>query len=400
MKKRISFLTLVAVLLLTSCSNDTNGIDPQSLPKDAKLTITLQGTPSVSRSTGSTVPSSESAIQRVVVGVFFNSGATNVIQEFTAAQLTGGASIASLYCAGDDTNDQTVMVVANAPAGTFAGTANLTDFMGKTVLLSETLKDDGDPQVAQSHQTALNLPMSGSVTSAIAPGATTASATVSLYRLVSRVSLTSVKTKFNAAGLYPNAEFKITDVFLYSGNSVSSVDPGTANPTTLSTPISGIDNLGAQSTAWLTHDLSASSSFTGGSSETEILPVNTAYWFYTFGNATASQTKLVIKGEWDEGGNGYTADTNGDAVVYYPVIINKLQPGTTINDGISDLTASDGVNHKGDGVILRNSTYSVSVVISGKGSSTPDADVIPAYLNVTINAEDWSLNLSQDVIFE
>ncbi len=397
MKKRTMFLAFVAGLILASCSNDTNEVDPQSLPKDAKLTITLQGTPSVSRSTGTTVPSSESGIQRVVVGVFFNSGATNVIQEFTAAQLTGGGSIASLYCAGDNANTQTVMVVANAPVGTFAGTANLTGFIGKTVALSETLKDASGAVL--SYQTAENLPMSGSVTSTIAPGAAAASASVSLYRLVSRVSLTSAKTKFNAAGLYPNAKFKITDVFLYNGNSVSSVDPGTTNPATLSTPISGIDNSGAQSTAWLTHDLSAASSFTGGSSETEILPASTAYWFYTFGNATASQTKLVIKGEWDENGDGDSGDAN-EGVVYYPVIINKLQPGTTINDGTSDLTASDGTSHKGDGVILRNSTYGISVVISGKGSPSPDTDVIPAYLNVTITAEPWGLNLTQNVNFE
>jgi len=397
MKKRVVLLALAAGLLSASCSNDANETDPQSLPKDAKLTVTLQGTTSVSRSTGSAVPTDENTIQRVAVGVFFNAGTTNVIKEFTASELTAASGLASLYCAGAN-EDQTVVVVANAPAGTFAGAANLTDFISNTVALSKTLEDANG--TAQTYQTAVNLPMSGSVTSAIAAGATAATATVPIYRLVSRVSLSSVKTQFDATGLYPNAKFKITDVFLYNGNSVSSVDPGTANPATLSTPLSGFDDTGAVTAyTWLTHDLSGASSSTGGLTATEILPASTVYWFYTFGNATANQTKLVIKGEWDENGDGDLLDS-GEGVVYYPVIINKLQPGTTINDGTNDLTASDDTTHKGDGIILRNSTYAISAIIKGKGSSSPATDVIPAYLSVTISAQAWGLNLTQSVTFE
>ena len=398
MKTKNVFLAFVACLLLASCSNDTNEVDLQSLPKDAKLTVTLQGTTSLSRSTGSAVPATENAIQRVAVGVFFNGGSTNVIKEFTAAELTAASGLASLYCAGAS-EDQTVVVVANAPAGTFASAASLTDFIGKTIALSEALKDASS--VVQPYQTAVNLPMSGSVTSAIAAGATAATATVPLYRLVSRISLSSVTTQFDATGLYPNAKFKITDVFLYNGNSVSSVDPGTANPATLSAPLSGIDDTGAATAyTWLSHDLSGASSFTGGVLATETLPASTVYWFYTFGNSIADQTKLVIKGEWDEGGNGYTEGANGDAVVYYPVVINKLQPGTVINDGTSDLTVSDGTAHKGDGIVLRNSTYDISALVKGKGSSSPATNVIPAYLSVTIHAENWGLNLTQSVTFD
>ncbi len=392
MKKKLVFLTFVAGALLASCSNDANQIDPQSLPKDAKLTVTLQGTNPVSRSTGATVPATENAIQRVAVGVFFSNNSTNVIKEFTAAELTAAGGTANLYCAGASTA-QTVVVVANAPAGTFAGTTNLSGFVGKTLALAETLKDASG--TAQSYQTSVNLPMSGSVSSTIAEGATTATATVPIYRLVSRVSLSSVKTQFDATGVYPNAKFKVTDVFLYSGNSVSSVDPGTANPTTLSTPLSGMNDSGTTVTSWLTHSIAGTS--TGGTTLTELLSAK--YWFYTFGNATANQTKLVIKGEWDENGDGDILDS-GEGVVYYPVIINKLQPGTVINDGTSDLGSSDNTAHKGDGVILRNSTYAVSVVIKGKGSSSPSTDVIPAYLSVTINVQGWSLDLSQTITFE
>lgn len=394
MKKKVMFLIFVAGVLLASCGNDANQIDPQSLPKDAKLTVTLQGTNPVSRSTGATVPATENAIQRVAVGVFFSNNSTNVIKEFTAAELTAAGGTANLYCAGASTA-QTVVVVANAPAGTFAGTTNLSGFVGKTLALAETLKDASG--TAQSYQTSVNLPMSGSVSSTITEGATTATATVPIYRLVSRVSLSSVKTQFDATGLYPNAKFKITDVFLYSGNSLSSVNPGTANPATISTPLSGINDSGTTVTSWLTHSIAGTS--TGGTTATEILPASTVYWFYTFGNATANQTKLVIKGEWDENGDGDILDS-GEGVVYYPVIINKLQPGTVINDGTDDLESSDNTAHKGDGVILRNSTYAVSVVIKGKGSSSPGTDVIPAYLSVTINVQGWSLNLSQTITFE
>lgn len=394
MKTMNVLLAFSVSLLMAACQSETTETDPQSLPKDAKLTVTLQGTSSVSRSMGATVPTTENTINRVVVGVFFSGGSTNVIKEFTAADLTAGGGTANLYCAGAS-DTQTVVVVANAPAGTFAGTTNLSGFIGKTLALSETLKDaSGNPQ---SYQTSVNLPMSGSVSSVIAQGATTATATVPIYRLVSRVSLSSVKTQFDASGLYPNAKFKVTDVFLYNGNSVSSVDPGTANPATLSTPLSGINDSGTTVTSWLTHSIAGTS--TGGTTATDILPASTVYWFYTFGNVTANQTKLIIKGEWDENGDGDILDS-GEGVVYYPVIINKLQPGTVINDGSNNIGSSDNTAHKGDGVILRNSTYNVSAVIKGKGSNSPGTDVIPAYLSVTINVQEWGLNLTQSVVFE
>lgn len=382
MKTMNVLLAFSVSLLMAACQSETMETDPQTLPKDAKLTVTLQGTSSVSRSTGATVPATENAIQRVVVGVFFSSGSTNVIKEFTAADLTAGGGTANLYCAGASTA-QTVVVVTNAPEGAFAGTTNLSGFTGKTLALSETLKDASG--TAQSYQTSANLPMSGSVSSVITQGATTATATVLIYRLVSRVSLSSVKTQFDANGLYPNAKFKVTDVFLYNGNSVSSVDPGTADPATLSTPLSGINDSGTTVTNWLTHSIAGTS--TGGATATQILPASTVYWFYTFGNATANQTKLVIKGEWDENGDG-TKDAN----VYYPVIVNKIQPGTTIDGPDS--------GNKGDGKVHRNSTYDVSVIIKGKGSDNPDTDVIPAYLQVTVTVADWALNLTQSVVFE
>ncbi|MCI1682654.1 MAG: fimbrial protein [Bacteroides sp.] len=400
MKKSALFFVFATGLLLASCGDSANDPDPQSLPKDAKMSITLQGTP-VSRSTGAALPSDnddgEKKINRVAVGIFFsndNSNKVNTVKEFEADVLSSNKT-PLITCASG--TGQKVVVVVNAPANTFVGADGkpknintYSDFVAKTVALSGTVETIEGVQ----QQTSTNLPMSGEASLSIAAGATISDFSVAVSRLVARVSLSSFKTQFESTGLYPSAEFKITDVFMYKANSVSSVEPALDFPTGLGTPLSGEDT----DNEWLKETITGATA-TGETSENLL---TSKYWFYVFANSydaetSASQTRLVIKGEWYEKGSA-TPDA-GDGTVYYPVVINQLQPGTEIKDGATPPITEAG-SKKGDGKVYRNCKYDVSVVIKGKGGSTPDANISPANLNVSIVPAGWSLDLSQTVVFE
>jgi len=402
MKKSVLFFAFATGLLLASCGGDSvNDPDPQSLPKDAKMSITLQGTP-VSRSTGA-LPSDnddgEKNINRVAVGIFFsndNSNKVNTVKEFASTDLSGNKT-PLITCASG--TGQKVVVVVNAPANTFVDTdgkpkvSDYSGFVAKTVALSGTVETIEEVQ----QQTSTNLPMSGEASLDIAAGATISNFSVDVSRLVARVSLSSFNTQFETTGLYPSAEFKITDVFMYKANSTSSVQPDLTIFPAVTNPIGGIDNLGAATSyTWLTESIAGTA--TGGISANLL---TSKYWFYVFGNNTTTateQTRLVIKGEWDEDGLGFSPGTGGDAVVYYPVVVNQLQPGTEIKDGATPITVAG--DKKGDGKVYRNCTYDVSVVIKGKGGNTPDENISPANLNVSIVPAGWSLDLSQTVVFE
>lgn len=389
MKTMNVLLAFSVSLLMAACQSETTETDPQSLPKDAKLTVTLQGT-ALSRATGTSsdfpkdIDTGEKNLNRVVVGVFFSNKTVNVIKEFTSSDITAYKT-PQITCA--SSNNQKIVVVANVPASAgLASALSYDEFIAKTVALSETLNNvSGTPQ---SYQTSVNLPMSGENSDVdISAGATGLNPSVTISRLVARVSLSSVKTQFESAGRYPAAKFKITNVFLYNAASISNVHP-TADFPTITEFGEGLNNSAAADYTWLNHSITGTAN--GGATSTENLPSSALYWFYTFANdpsTSSKSTKLVIKGEWDENGDG-----TKDADVYYPVIVNKIQPGTTIN-------GSDSGN-KGDGKVHRNSTYDVSVIIKGKGSDNPDTDVIPAYLQVTVTVADWALNLTQSVVFE
>jgi hypothetical protein len=400
MKKNVFFLigaaACTALLSLTACGSDE--IDYSRLPKDAKLSLNLQGTggddahvdgtrtAGITRTTGATFPSNESTLKRITVGVFFAGGTTNVIQEVEASKLAGGSTAPDILCTAG--NGQTVIVVANAPTGIFAAAATQAEFIAKTVALQQTV---GTSSV---WQTADNLPMSGQNSVDIVAGSTPTTATVSLSRLVARVSVSSIRTAFDPAGQYRDATFKLTDIYLYNVPATSNVQSDlTLFPVTTAFT-AGIDDNGlpVAGSDYLRHALQATA--VGGSSGNLIN--GAPYWFYAFANQEGTKPvdpnapqplKLVLKGEFDADGAGSKAAVT----MHYPVVINKAQPGTSFTGG--DL-------NNGNANVYRNATYDVTVTIKGKGSDSPEDDVEQAYLTVNVTVAPWALNLAQDVTFE
>ena len=344
-------------LSLAACGSEENENTEQPQKMEARFELTLKGTTVNTRSTGDNLPSAdnEKTIGRVAVAIFDKDGKVIIIQEFT--QTTG---IVVNCTPGENC---TGIVVANAPEGHFKGVGTKANFIAKTTDLT---------------QTATELPMSGEIKSGTEDAATTtftlqagqtSTLSAKVSRLVARVAITSIKTNFDAAGQYADATFKAKKIFMHNANTKSTVNP--SNPTG-SVPLSGKTdgtNPGLQNSLDRVIDATA---FT------------TPYWFYTFAHDATTPTKLVIYGEFDPDGTGSAAAES----VYYPVVVNKSQAGTSI-----------GGDSGTDSTIQPNSTYTITATIKGKGVDDPDKDIDPAIVNLTVKVAGWALNITQDVDF-
>ena len=360
-------LTVAATLSLTACGSEENENTEQN-KMEARLELTLKGTSVNTKATDTALPTDENEkkVNRVAVAIFDKDGKVIIIKEFTK---TSGIVV---NCAPDE--NCTGIVVANAPENHFAGVSTKAAFIATTVDLT---------------QTSTALPMSGEIKSGTGDAATatftlkpgvTSSLTAEVSRLVARVAINSIKTAFDGSGQYAKATFTAKKIFLHNANTKSSVDPGTP---TVTVPLSG-------KTDGTNADLQTSMDY--AITETAYA---TPYWFYTFAHDKTSPTKLVIYGKFDADGTG-TAATEED--VYYPVVVNKLQAGTTINDGSTDISDATTAG-KGDATIIRNSTYTITATIKSKGVDDPDKDIDPAIVNLTVTVAPWKFTISQDVTF-
>lgn len=359
------FVACLATLFFASCSKETTDPEPQPGEKTARLELTLEGTKTVNgRATGGTLPTSEGNIKTIAIGVFNSDKTVNVIAEPTVVQ--SGGVLAGINCMPGTVD---IIVVANAPAGTFAGVMTKDAFIAKTVALSVTQ--------TSNVQTSDNLPMSGEATGVALTAGSNKAQTISLSRLVARISISSIQTAFDQNGAYKNATFKVDKVFLYNAMSTSTVIP-TTQPTGTA-PIHGAtapNGAYAAGTAWLLDVITP-------------VDVKTAYttphWFYTFANdGKSAPTKFVISGQFDADGAG--SDTA--EAVYYPIVVNKQQTGTIITGG------------GGDSTIKRNSEYKLSATIKSKGVSDPAENIDPATLTLTVEVAPWALTITQDVTFD
>jgi len=370
--KKENFLcaALMAVALLCSCSNVANGPNEE---QSGTLKLTVTGTP-VSRATGE-VPTQadENTVASVTVGLFDHT--SHVATSITEGTLTSGAITISNVPA---STTQDVIVVANAPSGAFAGATTLDAFRAKTMALTQTSK---------------NLPMSGEVTGTAIKVGSTVSATVNISRLVARVQLASLNTNFSSTGAYANASFTLDSVFVYKANGTSAVgivSTGTQLVTT--NPLYGfgmkiVDGGSVIPAATGLFDaLSPSKDITSDA-------YTTKYYYYTFENyypkgidenSKLSATKLVLAGTFYPDKNDKTKSYH----VYYPVVVNRDQTGTTIDN--------TSVNNTG---IQRNNIYSIAATISGIGVSSPADFIEPSNLNVQVTVSDWNLTVNQTVNF-
>lgn len=354
----VFFCCTIFLLQFTGCKSD---VSEYEINKNATLDISLQGTSSLSRSQGTSLPSNEDRINTLAVGVFYADGSVNLIAE---PEITD-TFVSSLSCSPGICD---IAVVANAPSGTFSGVSNRDDFMNKVISLNTT--------ASGGIQTSDNLPMSGIAESVELKVGVTTRASIVLSRLVARVSLSNVRTEFDPKGQYSNATLGIDKVFLYDANGTSKVTPGTYTvPSSVVRLYGGTVNNGTweSGTPYLLNELSTPQS-----------TINMPHWFYTFANTDMFRpTKLVLSGMFDADGSGsvYAARR-----VYYPIVVNKAQLGTHIE-------GSGG----GTSTISRNTSYCISAVIKGAGAETPEINIEPVEMQLTLTVSHWELTLLQDV---
>lgn len=363
-----------ATLSLTACGSDENESVNQPKEKTARLELTLVGTPADSRATGELPTDDESQINRLTVAVFTGAegNPVNALHEFTGDDIkdaAGGVTGKKITMLCEPGTGQTIYVVANAASKLFAGVTNLAGFQARLALLSETTKSAGTGDVTDA-QKANNLPMLGIATGKDFTAGGELKAEIALSRLVARVSISSIKTAFDAAGQFKDATFKVDAVYLKNANSsVNMKKEG-------SVPING-GHEGAVVTQYLYETVA---------SHTANTELKTPYYFYTFPNVSEDNpTRLIIKGTFDADGKGATKVTR-----YYPIVINKKQANTTI-------TAGQGTDK---GSIAFNTKYVLTAVIKGEGAPDDKTDIDPATLQLTVTVADWALTIRQDVTFE
>jgi hypothetical protein len=334
-----------------------------------------------------------------------NTGAGKVVttQELPSPSTSGTNTVNTTTAA------KYIAVVANAPTGYFSGLTTLSAFMAKVADLGYTTSSDGNTAYAVAtgvnSQTITALPMYSAVqiigTGTLGANSTT-NVTSTLIRMVSRISLTNITTSFENSGAYAGATFVPKEVFIYNGN--TTYDWDNTMPLTPSfqsgesTDASCVINATLPSYAYLSSGVATmtgtalTTSYSSTATELAYLKdgSNTTgsdnpYYFYVFPNtsssagATTNATKIVIKGLWTF--NSVTS------TMYYPILINHAQTGTTI-------TGTPGT----DTQVAPNTRYAMKAVIRSIGVASPASNIDPASIALTISVSAWA-DAGQTTVF-
>lgn len=378
-----ALFSVIFAVLASSCTENSSSQPTLEKPKNATVKLVVMGTSEVNSramgEVGGSLPTKESNINTLAVGIFdANDGSVNVVAECT---VENNVVKDDILCSAGLCD---VIVVANAPVGTFDGVQTKAEFLQKTVALSQTAVND--VQISD------NLPMSGQIPNSINFVANTVTpVSVALTRLVARISIESIKTKFAAANGNANATFTLDKIFISNALSTSRIAPGDATFTMPANPLwidgghLAADNSWIPGEKYLLNEITPVVLSGVGTNEYTI-----PTWFYAFANNDQDHpTKLVIGGYYDSDGAGGSA---APTYVYYPIVINQAQFGTDFEG-----TGKDEVHN---GTITRNVDYHVRATIAKKGVATPDEEISTAELQFTITVPEWELGITQEVEIE
>ena len=376
---------LAFAALASSCSGEDESAG-RNMAKTALLRLNVSGTGAAStRATAAALPENESAVHRLAIGLFYADGSVNTIVESAVESggTAGTLAVKDILCSPGVCD---VIVIANVPEGTFAGVQTKNEFVGKNVSLVQTVRN--------GQQASDLLPMSGiSEQPVTLEAGKTVSASINLSRLVTRISISSIRSAFSLN--YAGATFMLDRIFLCNALEASRVSPGDVTQTMPANPAwlhGGMTSeqpdgsfLWTEGAGFLLNDVTPSEGILITSDEYTV-----PYWFYAFANNdAANRTKLVLSGYFDPDGS---VGPKTPVYVYYPIVVNRLQTGTIITP--SGSVSQDGT---GDGTIVRNRDYRIKAVIKGDGEPTPGTEVVPSNLELTVSVDDWTLKIVQEV---
>lgn len=384
MKKNSLLLTgLLTLGFLSSCSNSDDSTNKSTESKT--MTLSISGASYGNTRTSGTSPTDESTVKNLIVAIFDGSTVENILTIQSPEVSSGVITQKITYKA----STPIIKVIANVPASTFSNITTVDGFNAALANLDNTTgsySSDGTftPAVGSNtsvgHQSSDILPMIGTAGSIGSNGI----ASVSLYRMISRISIGNVCTAFS--GPYEGWKLKIDQIFIANAptnstfSSIWDTNGGNTAATT-SSLMQGETTNENNYKSYLGSGLLAS-----GGVDATTSAYTTNHYFYVFPNKStifSSQTKLIIKAE--------LYDNNGadQGTFYYPIVVNRAQSGTTFNT----------TSIANDGTVKANVTYAITASISGKGVSNATDDLKPADINLSVSVSDWSAELTQDVKF-
>ena len=405
---------LAMTFMMSSCSSENdavttdNGLKTISLDFSAtNLKTRAIGDPADATGYIVGLDSKEARLSRLAIGIF-NGTATSSINEISPDNTTKEANSTSYTAsfnaqaaAGND-----VYIVANAPENFFSGQTTLANFQKMNVLdLGYTTSADGNTNYtsgATTKQVQTALPMNCTLSTLTAGSGADKNKLVvtdgiAMKRLVARVGINSIKISIPSSGMYAGDTFTPTEVFVYNAATSINPDGTTILPTEPSnsgesTTPDGTWTPTAPTIADHLADYSYLStgiiSITDNTQGSPTLSTTNQYYFYVFPHTATKPTKLVIKGTW------HNSAANTYEVVYYPIVINHSQTGTTITDNNHNPLAPAT-----DSQIDANMQYVLSAEIKAKGVSSPATNITPSAISVALTVTNWSVT-NQDVVFE
>lgn len=386
-KTFISKAVLTAVVLtmglMTSCSNDSE--ESAAEKGDRMLTLSIT-TKSVTRGTvlEADPGATEDVITRLAIGIFNDDGNAVKIQEFTSDTWTepSAGNIQVVVSAQYLVNGNRVMAIANAPTtANFATCSTLDEFKARAISIKDALANS----TADKEKTIGFAMIGNSRISAVGSGNVNFTASITLYHLVAKVSLLPITLDFSQNKLYPNAQFSVSDIYLY--------------------------NVPSSKTFWYISDTGASAYYSGNSDDASFaeylgnngaaLDMTKTHYLYTLPNGETGNnaTKLVIKGTFKP------TPTSVGSTSYYPIYLDYIAPtiaggsGTAATGDLPDYAGEISLTARTPKVVYANDNYKINVTIKSVGAPSAEQDLDPQAVQVTVAVAPWT-DLNQSATFE
>ena len=390
----VAFLLLaVGALWLTSCSSEDAVQGSGNTESERVLLLSISTGQTIGSRAETDLTADEKAIEDMTIGIFDANGNVRTIQSLekdasatpaTAGNgkfvINGTKAEAKIVTTGLKAGDNVVVAVNtklnSTNAATFKAAKSVADFNKGYIDATSAL-------TAASNGTTLSaakLPKYGEETLASsADNSSEFSVNVKVKNLVSRVTLASLNTAFDADGPYKDASFTLSDIFLL--NVPNTVDFSTNAWT-------------AQTVSYIHGSDVDSTGYTAATDKKAFLVKSSAAvndYLYTLPNqytdANRQKTILVLKGKFKKDKNN-TSETGTD--VYYPLALNATYDDTgkaTAVDGSTPFVTYPGRNYK------------CNVTIKTIGSDSPWQEAGPLTATVDVEVEKWT-DVEQNTTFE
>ena len=386
-----AFLLLaVGALWLTSCSSEDAVQGSGNTESERVLLLSISTGQTIGSRAETNLTDAEKTIEDMTIGIFDANGNVRTIQSLekdasatpaTAGNgkfvINGTKAEAKIVTTGLKAGDNGVVAVNtklnSTNAATFKAAKSVADFNKGYIDATSAL-------TAASNGTTLSaakLPKYGEETLASsADNSSEFSVNVKVKNLVSRVTLASLNTAFDADGPYKDASFTLSDIFLL--NVPNTVDFSTNAWT-------------AQTVSYIHGSDVDSTGYTAATDKKAFLVKSSAAvndYLYTLPNqytgANRQKTILVLKGKFKK------ADEETGKDVYYPLALNATY---------DDTGKATAVDCSTPFVTYPGRNYKCNVTIKTIGSDSPWQEAGPLTATVDVEVEKWT-DVEQNTTFE